>query len=109
MRRLPLRIAVLLLGLLGNVAAAARLEVTPDHVLEGEPVSIRITGGAPGSQVTVHSQSLIRSGSGAMIPFHGYATYRVGTSGTVDLATAAPIAGTLTQTIESPAAFQDSM
>ncbi len=75
-------------------ALAARLEVSPTRVLEGDPVSIRITGAAPGSQVTLHSQSVIRAGSGQLIPFHGYATYRVGAAGIVDLARAAPIAGT---------------
>lgn len=95
MMRLFGRIAALLLALAGHEAMAApRLDVTPDHVLEGDPVSIRITGAAPGSQVTVHSQSVIRSASGTMIPFHGYATFRVGASGIVDLASAAPIAGT---------------
>jgi dienelactone hydrolase len=89
-----MRLLALLLLLAGTAAAAARLEVTPARVLEGEPVSIRIVDAAPGSQVTLHSQSAIRAGSGATIPFHGYAIYRVGTSGVVDLATAAPIAGT---------------
>jgi dienelactone hydrolase len=88
------RLAALLLALTGSAVAAARLEVTPDHILEGDPVSIRISGAAPGSMVTVHSQSVILAGSGRAVPFHGYATYRVGVSGTVDLASAAPVAGT---------------
>jgi dienelactone hydrolase len=79
---------------LASAAGAARLEVTPARVREGDPVSIRIVGAAPGSQVTLHSQSLLRAAGGQAIPFHGYATFRVGASGIVDLAQAAPIAGT---------------
>lgn len=75
-------------------ASAARLEVTPARVLEGDPVSIRIVDAAPGSQVTLHAQSVVRSASGQAIGFHGYATYRVNRTGIVDLSTAAPIAGT---------------
>ena len=45
---------------------AARLEVSPARVLEGEPVSIRVTDAVPGSQVTLHSQSVIRAGSGRL-------------------------------------------
>ncbi|HST36350.1 MAG TPA: acyl-CoA thioester hydrolase/BAAT C-terminal domain-containing protein [Allosphingosinicella sp.] len=84
----------LLFVALGTAASAARLEVTPERVLEGDPVSIRIVEAAPGSQLTLHAQSAIRAGSGQMVPFHAYATYRVNRSGIVDLATAAPIAGT---------------
>lgn len=84
----------ILVAVVGTGAAAARLEVAPGRVLEGEPVTIRIVDAAPGSQVTLHAQSAIRAGSGQLIPFHGYATWRVGTSGIVDVAAAAPIAGT---------------
>lgn len=84
----------LFFALWSSAAAAARLDVSPEQVLEGDAVSIRITGAVPGSQVTLHSQSALRAASGELIPFHGYATFRVGVSGTVDLATAAPIAGT---------------
>jgi dienelactone hydrolase len=84
----------ILLALSGAAASAARLEVTPERVLEGDPVSIRILDAAPGSQVTLHAQSAMRAGSGQMIPFHGYATYRVNATGIVDLSSAAPIAGT---------------
>ncbi|MBV9881710.1 MAG: acyl-CoA thioesterase/BAAT N-terminal domain-containing protein [Sphingomonadaceae bacterium] len=95
MIRLTRWAAALLLALAATgAAAAARLEVSPAEVLEGEPVSIRIIGAAPGSQVTLHAQSTLRAASGTAIPFHGYATYRVGANGIVDLATAAPIAGT---------------
>jgi dienelactone hydrolase len=87
-------IAGLLILLAASPALAARLEIAPDHVLEGDPVSIRVTGAVPGSLVTIHSQSVILASDGRRVPFHGYGTYRVGISGAVDLATAAPVAGT---------------
>jgi dienelactone hydrolase len=85
---------VLLCAALAAPAWAARLQVTPDRVMEGDPVSIRIVDAAPGSRVTVHAQSAVDAGSGRIIGFHGYATYRVNVTGVVDLSTAGPIAGT---------------
>ena len=72
---------------------AADLIVEPAHVLDGDPISIRIVGAPPGALATVHAQSVKISGSGTRRAFYGHATYRVGEDGSVDLERALALSG----------------
>lgn len=83
-----------LLLLAGSAAAAARLEVSPDRVLEGDPVSIRIVEAPPGTLATVHAQSVRIAGNGQRIPYYAHATFRIGADGSADLARAQSLGGT---------------
>jgi dienelactone hydrolase len=71
----------------------ARLEVHPERVLEGDPVSIIIAGLRPGILATVHVQSVGLDDSGKQQLYHSEATFMAEANGTVNLATAAPTSG----------------
>jgi dienelactone hydrolase len=78
----------------GTIAAAigGRLEAVPSRVLQGEPVSLRIRGLAPGVTATVHAQSSYLEDA-RIRHFYGAATFMADADGNVDLATAAPVRG----------------
>ena len=66
-----------------------RLQISPTAVLEGDLVSIRVTGLEPGSTATLRTQS-IRDRS---VRFSAAATYIANADGIVDLSTDAPVRG----------------
>jgi dienelactone hydrolase len=67
--------------------------VTPGAVLEGDAVSIQVSGLKPGAAVTLHAQSSLPAADGARRGFHAQASFRADSRGRVDLAKDAPIAG----------------
>lgn len=80
---------------LGTAARAApRIELGSARVLEGDPVSIRVTGARPGETLTLHARSEVMGASGQMRGFYGWASFKADRRGVVDLAVAAPVAGT---------------
>lgn len=85
--------AIALFLFASTAAAAATLEIKPNEVLEGDPVSIRVIAAPPGSLATIHAQSVMVTEAGKRIPFYAHATYRVGASGEVDLASSPSLSG----------------
>jgi dienelactone hydrolase len=73
-------------------AESPQLQISPTILLEGDLVSIRITGLKPGSTATLYAQSA-QPGDNRVAPFSGTATYIANADGIVDLATAAPVRG----------------
>jgi dienelactone hydrolase len=73
-------------------AESPQLQISPMAVLEGDLVSIRITGLNPGSTATLHARSAETAGGGPR-PYYGTATFVANADGIVDLATDAPIRG----------------
>jgi dienelactone hydrolase len=71
-------------------APTPRLAITPARVLEGDPVSIRATGLAPGETVVVWAVSSNGAGRAQV----ARASFVVGASGVLDLAKDAPASGT---------------
>jgi dienelactone hydrolase len=70
-------------------AESPQLQISPTKLLEGDPVSIRVTGLKPGSAATLYAQSVNeRSGW-----FSASATFVANADGIVDLATDAPVHG----------------
>jgi dienelactone hydrolase len=70
----------------------AHLEISPERVLEGDPVSVRIVGLRPGALATIHAQSAQGASIGGT-PFYAEATFMADENGMVDLATTAPVRG----------------
>ena len=89
--------AVSLVLVLGDGGAWAqtppRLTATPARILDGDSLSIRATGLAPGARVTLHLQSTGVGDDGAPEPYYSTATYVADPRGTVDLAMSAPVDG----------------
>lgn len=85
-------LSVLALG--AGAQAAPRIELQPAQALEGDPVSIRVTGARPGEMLTLHARSEVKGASGQMRGFYGWASFKADGRGTVDLASSAPVAGT---------------
>lgn len=75
------------------VGKSVRLELSPAQVLEGDPVTLRVTGLRPGAVVTIHIQSVSLDDAGQKEPFYGEATFMADASGTINLATAPPVRG----------------
>jgi Acyl-CoA thioester hydrolase/BAAT N-terminal region len=75
------------------VGKSVRLELSPAQVLEGDPVTLRVTGVRPGAVVTIHIQSISLDDAGQKEPFYGEATFMADASGTINLATAPPVRG----------------
>ncbi len=89
--RLVAALAVALLASGGTTRAATpHVTVTPNPALADQPVAIRVSGLAPGQIARVEAQ-LVDAVDGA---WAGWATFRADAHGTVDVATAAPVAGT---------------
>jgi dienelactone hydrolase len=74
------------------IAASPRLQISPASVLEGDLVSIRVTGLKPASLVSLYAQSAESVGA-RTVPFFGSATFTANADGSVDLATDAPVRG----------------
>jgi dienelactone hydrolase len=70
-----------------------RIELRPADVLEGDPVSIRLTGMPASALASVRVQSLRPVGAEARQLFESAAVFRADAAGRVDLATAAPVSG----------------
>lgn len=77
-----------------SAATAAKLEIAPERVLEGDAVSIRIVEAPPGSLAAIHAQSVMVSSDGRKVPFYGRGTYRIGAEGSADLSQASSLSGT---------------
>lgn len=75
------------------VGESVRLELSPAQVLEGDPVSVTVTGLRAGAVVTIHIQSVLLDDAGQKEPFYGEATFMGDTSGTINLATTPPVRG----------------
>jgi hypothetical protein len=75
----------------GSVQAAPAIQVTPDAVVEGEPVSVTITGLKPGQEIVLHAcrmWDLYPKGSEA---YYGRTTYVSDSRGTVALNSTRPL------------------
>ncbi len=91
--RLVAALAVALLACGGarqTHAATSHVTVTPNPALADQPVTIRLSGLAPGQTTRVDAH-LVDALDDA---WAGWATFRADAHGTVDVATAAPLAGT---------------
>lgn len=77
----------------GTNGITAHLEFSSASVLEGDPVSVRAKGLRPGALATIHVQSIARDDAGKNQWFYGNATFMADASGTIDLATSAPVRG----------------
>ena len=75
------------------VLAAPALQVEPPEVLEGQRVVVRRTGLAPGERVVRHLARLHDRYPAGQEVFRGRNVFVAGPDGTIDTATAAPIAG----------------
>lgn len=69
-----------------------QLHISPAAVLEGDRVSIKVTGLEPGSTATLYSQSAQLDGD-RPVRFSAAATFIANAEGIVDLATDAPVRG----------------
>jgi hypothetical protein len=74
------------------VGESGRLELSPAQVLDGDPVSVRVTGLRPGAVVTIHIQS-VSLNDAQKETFYREATFMGDASGTINLATAPPVRG----------------
>jgi hypothetical protein len=76
------------------VAQAQQIALEPaDTVLAGDPLVIRFTGLPEGAEVQVSTRRQVREFTGAQRPYAAQARFRSSPSGTLDLATAAPLPG----------------
>jgi hypothetical protein len=75
--------------------AVPTINISPAVALTDEPVSIRLSGFAPGQQVTVRAQT---TGDDFGRLWQSYAVFTVGQDGKVDLAKQAPLTGTYQST-----------
>lgn len=73
--------------------AAPAIDVQPREALEGEPVALRVVGLAPGQVVTLHATRRFERFPTGDEAYAGHARFAAGPDGTVDLATALPLAG----------------
>ncbi len=76
-------------------AQAQQFVVTPasGQVLDGEPLSIRLSGLPALAEVTVQAHRAVREWSGAKRPYSASARFMSDAAGQLDLATAVPLAG----------------
>lgn len=93
MRAGTLLFLVCLAGCASMPAGHARIELSAARVLEGDPVSLRITGLARGAIATVHAQSAMLADDGRPEPYYSEATFAADTDGVINLATAVPVKG----------------
>lgn len=72
-----------------SFAAAVEIEFLPGpHVLQGDPVRVRVSGVDPGALVTIQASSVMLGST-----WRSQATFRADEAGLVDLAVSAPIDG----------------
>ncbi len=93
-RRSALALPLAFAAVPGFVSAegAARLRIAPSTVLEGDPVSIRVTGLSAGERVTLCALSRDAAGHAQF----AQASFLADAHGVVDLATSAPRSGSYT-------------
>lgn len=70
--------------------AAPAIRVTPAEVLEGEPISVTITGLKPGQGAVLHACRMWDRYPTGTEPYHSRTTFLADSNGVIDLATAPP-------------------
>lgn len=79
-----------------SVTPAPEIRVTPANpVLDGDPISVSISGLTPGKDVQVTGERVVRSQflGGKTVLFRSRARFSVGKTGTLDFGTAVPLEG----------------
>lgn len=103
-----MRALILATGLLSSVASADRqvsMQVHPTEVLEGEPVSVLVTGLKPGATVRLNSVRAWTAYPTGTDLYRGSATFEADALGTVDLRTSVPLPGSTYDRVDPAGLF----
>lgn len=91
--------------LIGFASAAPTIEVNPAQVIEGEPVTVRLTGLVAAQPVVLHAARSSERYPEGVEPYRSRAVFRADPDGVVDLGRDAPLGGSSYLTVDPAGIF----